>query len=99
MARLHPSGRGDPVRRISSADWRLQIGATAMSVVALALTIAAPPPTSEAQQVGAAARIGFLSPGDAASAPNEAFRQGLRELGYVEGQNLTAEYRWADGDT
>ena len=79
------------MRRISSADWRLQIGATAMSVVALALTIAALPPTSEAQQVGAAARIGFLSPGNAASAPNEAFRQGLRELGYVEGQNIVVE--------
>jgi putative tryptophan/tyrosine transport system substrate-binding protein len=43
--------------------------------------------------------IGFLSPASATSmeARVERFRQGLRELGYIEGQNTTIEYRWADG--
>jgi len=86
------------VRQLRIADCRFAIGATAIFVGALGLSVAAPPPTSEAQQVGAVPRIGFLSPGVAASAPNESFRQGLRELGYVEGQNLIVEYRWGDGD-
>jgi putative ABC transport system substrate-binding protein len=42
--------------------------------------------------------IGFLGPGSAASDVYRvtAFRQGLKEAGYVEGQNLTIEYRWAE---
>jgi putative tryptophan/tyrosine transport system substrate-binding protein len=42
--------------------------------------------------------IGFLGPGSAASDAYRvtAFRQGLKEAGYVEGQNVTIEYRWAE---
>jgi putative ABC transport system substrate-binding protein len=43
--------------------------------------------------------IGFLSgrsPSEAASAV-DAFRQGLGEIGYIEGQTVTIEYRWAEG--
>ena len=87
------------MRRFTIAYWQLQIGATGMSVVAFALTIAATLAAAEPQPAGKVPRIGFLSPGIAASAPNAAFRQGLRELGYVEGQNILVEYRWGDGDT
>jgi putative ABC transport system substrate-binding protein len=54
----------------------------------------------EAQQPAAKVpRIGFLTTGgEAASALRvEAFRQGLRELGYVEGKNIIIEYRYAEG--
>jgi putative ABC transport system substrate-binding protein len=44
-------------------------------------------------------RIGFLSPRSASDAGRlAAFRQGLRELGYVEGQNIAIESRWAEGE-
>jgi putative ABC transport system substrate-binding protein len=53
---------------------------------------------AEAQQPGKIPRIGFLSPFSPGPDPRvEAFRQGLRDLGYMEGQNITIEYRWADG--
>ena len=46
-------------------------------------------------------RIGYLSPGSATDPMRErfleAFRQGLRELGYVEGQNIAIESRWTEG--
>src|SRR5689334_10035026 len=42
--------------------------------------------------------IGFLRTGSAEGADHllAAFRQGLAELGYIEGQNLAVEYRWAE---
>lgn len=51
------------------------------------------------QQAGKTFRIGYLSQGSATSAPGllEAFRQGLRELGWIEGQNIVIEYRFAEG--
>ena len=52
--------------------------------------------TTEAQQPVKVPRIGYLSA--SANAPRiEAFRQGLRELGYVEGKNIAIEWRSADG--
>src|SRR5262249_16281458 len=52
---------------------------------------------ADAQQAGNIPRIGFLSQA-APPAPNlAAFRQGLREHGYVEGKNIVIEYRNADG--
>src|SRR2546430_15365588 len=58
----------------------------------------AAPFAAEAQQAAKVARIGYLPPTLAASPhQNEAFRQGLRDLGYVEGRNLAIEYRDAEG--
>jgi putative ABC transport system substrate-binding protein len=68
-----------------------------------------PSPSASSPPLAAAAaqrpekvpRVGYLSPGshsDPASQRRlEAFRQGLRELGYVEGQNIAIESRWAEG--
>jgi ABC-type uncharacterized transport system substrate-binding protein len=60
--------------------------------------------TAAQQPAGKISRIGYLSrdlhPSDSrAPAPRnlEAFRQGLRELGYIEGKNIIIEYRFADG--
>jgi putative tryptophan/tyrosine transport system substrate-binding protein len=51
-----------------------------------------------AQQPAKVPRVGFLFYGSPGPAPEvDAFRQGLRELGYVEGQNITVEYRYARG--
>ena len=53
------------------------------------------------QQPAKVPRIGFLSSLSAAAVSDrvDAFRQGLRELGYVEGKNIVIEYRWAEGKT
>ncbi|MBI1726083.1 MAG: ABC transporter substrate-binding protein [Candidatus Rokubacteria bacterium] len=53
------------------------------------------PDTARAQQAGKVHRIGFLSLQSGLTSTTEAFHQGLRELGYVEGRNLTIDYRWA----
>jgi putative ABC transport system substrate-binding protein len=60
--------------------------------------IVAAPLAAEAQQAAKIARIGFLASNLAAN-PHlpEAFRQGLRDLGYVEGRNVMIEYRDAEG--
>jgi len=54
--------------------------------------------STEAQQQTKVPRIGFLESGSPGSSPNrEPFREGLRELGYVEGKNFVIEYRYANG--
>jgi len=65
--------------------------------VVLSLTLA--PLAAEAQQSTKVPRIGLLGGGSASTnaARTDAFRRGLRELGYVEGKNIVIEELWADG--
>jgi putative ABC transport system substrate-binding protein len=55
--------------------------------------------SAEAQQAGKVPRIGYLAPNlsNGVLPTHEAFRKGLRELGYAEGKNIIIEYRWAEG--
>jgi putative tryptophan/tyrosine transport system substrate-binding protein len=71
-----------------------KLGSFALSALLFALCQSA-----EAQQPTKVPRIGYLSPGDAASEStrSEAIRQALRERGYIEGQNIAIEYRYAEG--
>ena len=64
-------------------------------VTMVSASILAAPLAAESQQAGKVARIGYLAPSP--EPLHEAFRQGLRDLGYVEGRNIVIEYRDAGG--
>jgi len=68
-----------------------------LSVIAFVLVVAGA--VAQAQQPTKVPRVGYLTPGSLSfqSARIEAFRQGLREIGYVEGKNIVIEYRYAEG--
>jgi putative ABC transport system substrate-binding protein len=70
---------------------------TFIGVIAGGLLVA--PLVAEAQQAAKVPRIGFLGNSTAALEANLVgpFREGLRDLGYVEGRNILIEYRWAEG--
>jgi putative ABC transport system substrate-binding protein len=68
---------------------------TAGLIVALTLGMLTSLPAADTQQLGSMRRVGVLSP--SADFFLNAFRQGLRELNYVEGQNISLEYRSAEG--
>src|SRR5690242_8148959 len=65
------------------------------SIVTLILSLLTAPLAAYTQPVGKVWRIGYLIGGSGGI--SEGFRQGLRALGYVEGQHITIEYREADG--
>jgi putative ABC transport system substrate-binding protein len=69
-------------------------------VVSVVSGILAGPPAAEAQEAGKVYRVGHLSTPTRESVERGlgAFLRKLRELGWVEGQNLIIEYRWAEGD-
>src|SRR5512147_779218 len=69
---------------------------TVLTLGAMLFALSVP---ADAQQPGKMARIAFLGNSTAALEANLVgpFREGLRDLGYVEGQNILIEYRWAEG--
>ncbi len=75
-------------------DRRVFLGTLAAGLLAAPLAV-------EAQQPVKIPRIGFLSPASSSHPRNAltlgALQQGLRELGYLEGQNIAIESRWAEG--
>jgi putative ABC transport system substrate-binding protein len=75
-------------------DRRAFIGMLAGGLFAVPLKV-------EAQQTEKVWRIGFLGNGDGRNDTEtlETFRQGLHELGWIEGRTITMEYRWANGQT
>src|SRR2546428_6070455 len=72
-----------------------------IGLVILALSLLLVPLAAGTQQPPKVARIGYMLTGSLESPETrallDAFRQGLRERGYVEGQNIVIEYRAADG--
>ena len=68
-------------------------------IVMLILSLLTAPLAAHAQPGGKLPRIGVLAPGVPPWEPGKGgsrFRQGLRDLGYIEGQTITLEIRWAD---
>jgi len=72
---------------------------TVRVVVMLALVILTAPLRAETQPAGKVPRIGFLRAGPLTQDFLQGFQQGLRDHGYIEGQNIIIEYRFTDGST
>ena len=70
-----------------------------LKIVAMVVLLFTTPLAAEAQQAAKVPRIGVFWPGTPAASLdlNEAFKQGLRENGYMEGQNVILERRYAEG--
>jgi putative ABC transport system substrate-binding protein len=81
---------GSCIERYAIIDRRTFLAGTGAALLAT-------PHAAGAQQVGKVWRIGYLGGGSPATTPSEPFVQELRRLGWNEGQNLTIEYRWAEG--
>ena len=92
LNRFLNSGSDNRKSKIQNLKWA--------GIFAIALTFAFGGVAANAQQPAKIPRIGFLSATSPANVPTrlEAFRQGLRELGYVEGKNIVIEYRYAEGN-
>src|SRR5712692_6401520 len=91
LPNLKSKTRVERRRTIQNLKW------LGLSVIASVLV--ATGAVAQAQQATKVPRIGLLGGGSASANAGriEAFRQGLRELGYVEGKNIVIEYRYAEG--
>lgn len=70
-----------------------------VALLAGAALLLAVPAAAEAQRAGRIPKIGVVAGASPSAAhPVRGFQQGLRELGYTEGQNIIVEYRWAYGN-
>ncbi len=80
----------------------MKLAVSRVTTATVLLVLAASLPTAAAQPLEKVPRVGYLSPGSPSDSARlrrfEAFRQRLRELGYVEGQNIAIETRWAEGN-
>ncbi|MBI4527248.1 MAG: ABC transporter substrate-binding protein [Deltaproteobacteria bacterium] len=85
--------------RRSEASKGTALGALLLALSCFIAVLVALCSSGNAQQREKINRIGFLGFNDPASSKEflEAFQSGLRELGYIEGQNIVVEYRWAEG--
>src|SRR5688500_10116713 len=80
--------------QMSARFMNIRVFSLGLCALLLALGFAA-----QAQQPAKVPRIGFLNTNAPAAftTRTEGFRQGLRDLGYVEGKNILIEYRYAEG--
>jgi putative ABC transport system substrate-binding protein len=92
------SGQQSEVSK-STAGFHLLLAVCAMLFVASRPAEGQQPAKTPAQHSAKIPRIGYLAAGDPSSAGRtvEAFRQGLRDLGYIEGKTILFEYRFAEG--
>jgi putative ABC transport system substrate-binding protein len=84
------------VRQFRKSKFEIRTWPITILVVALAFSLVVAPLVADAQQAAKIPRIGYLSPRPGLSFYDEAFRKGLRDLDYLEGQNIALEYRWAN---
>jgi ABC-type uncharacterized transport system substrate-binding protein len=80
----------EPRRRIENPKW--------MGIFAIVLTFVIGGAVAQAQQPAKVPRIGYLVSRSEPGPNDRAFQEALRELGYIEGQNIIVERRWAGGD-